>query len=214
MEFFPQSAIDEYVCQFSSPENELLQKLSRETYAKVLYPRMLSNHWQGLLLQFLSKMIKPKTILEIGTFTGYSAICLVQGLQQGGHLHTIEINPELENIAKKYFAEAQVINKITMHVGNALNIIPSIELTFDLVFIDADKINYSNYFDMIIEKVEPGGYILADNVLWSGKVLQPLLNGDKDTEAIINFNKKIKNDSRIEQIIIPVRDGLTLMRKL
>lgn len=214
MEFFPQSPLEEYVGNYSAPESELLQKLSRETYAKVLYPRMLSNHWQGLLLKLLSQMIKPKIILEIGTFTGYSAICLAQGLQDDGHLHTIEINPELEIIAKKYFAEAQILNKVTMHIGNALDIIPCISGNFDLVFIDADKINYSNYFDLVIDRVNDGGYIIADNVLWSGKVLQPLQIGDKDTEAIIQFTKKIKQDNRVEQIIIPVRDGLMLMRKL
>lgn len=214
MEFFPQSPLDQYSCMFSTQESELLQRLSRDTYAKMLYPRMLSNHWQGLLLKLLSQMQKPKTILEIGTFTGYSAICLAQGLQDGGHLHTIEINPELEAIAKKYFAEAGVLNKITMYIGNAIALIPTIKGGFDLVFIDADKINYSNYFDMVIQRVVSGGYIIADNVLWSGKVLQPLQSGDKDTEAIIAFNQKIKDDPRVEQLIIPVRDGLTLMRKL
>ncbi len=210
MEFIDEK-IEDYALAHSQPESEVLKKLNRETHAKILQPRMLSGHMQGNLLSMFSKMIQPKQILEIGTYTGYSAICLAQGLQEDGKLHTIDINEELEKIVRSYFNEAGLANKINYYIGNALDIIPSINETLDLVFIDADKKNYSTYYDLVFDKVRKGGYIIADNVLWSGKVLDEKM--DADTRAIDNFNKKIHADDRIEHMILPLRDGLMIVRK-
>jgi predicted O-methyltransferase YrrM len=188
--------------------------LNRETYAKVLMPRMLSGHMQGRLLAMLSQMIRPAAILEIGTFTGYSAICLAEGLRENGKLYTIDINEELEEMVRHFFKEAGVESKIEYHIGNALQLIPTLEVVFDMVFIDADKSNYINYYDSIFDKVNKGGFIIADNVLWSGKVVEePGKKTDADTQAIINFNKHIQQDNRVENILLPVRDGLMIVRK-
>jgi len=211
MEFLPE-AISQYAEHFTSPETPLLQELNRETYAKVLMPRMLSGHIQGQWLSFVSKMKRPKTILEIGTFTGYSAICLAQGLQEGGALHTIDINEELETMVRGYFKKAGLENTIRYHIGNALEIIPTIPGNFDLVFIDADKINYSKYYDLVFDRVNKGGFIMADNVLWSGKVLDKVK--DKETKAIDEYNEKINKDPRVENLLLPVRDGIMIAHKI
>ncbi|HYG38540.1 MAG TPA: O-methyltransferase [Cytophagales bacterium] len=212
MEIIPKP-IEDYLLANIPEELPVLKKINRDTYAEVLMPRMLSGHYQGRLLSMFSKMIRPENILEIGTFTGYSAICLAEGLQESGKLYTIDINEELEARVRGYFKEAGLDNKIEYLIGNALEIIPSLNINFDLVFVDADKANYSNYFDLVINKVKKGGIIIADNVLWSGKVIQ---EGklDKDTEKILNFNKKIQDHPEVENLILPVRDGLMVMRKL
>ena len=210
---FIEEKIENYALSYSQDESEVLKKLNRETYAKVLMPRMLSGHMQGNVLAMFSKMIQPKQILEIGTYTGYSGICLAQGLQENGKLHTIDINDELEKMVRSYIEQAGLANKINFYVGNALSIIPTIKETFDLVFIDADKTNYAAYYDLAFDKVKSGGYIIADNVLWSGKVLDDETNMDPDTKAIHNYNKKIHNDSRVEHLLLPVRDGLMIARK-
>ncbi|MBL4716768.1 MAG: O-methyltransferase [Bacteroidia bacterium] len=195
-------------------ETPVLSDLNRYTYANILTPRMLAGHLQGQILGMLSMMIKPKQVLEIGTYTGYSAICLCKGLQDGGKLHTIDINEELEEMAKSYFDKADVTDKIEFLIGNAIEIIPTINETFDLVYIDADKENYIKYFDMTYDKLKTGGYIISDNVLWSGKVLDKNKdNWDADTIAIREFNEKVQNDDRIENVLFPVRDGLMIARK-
>jgi caffeoyl-CoA O-methyltransferase len=211
MEFLPEE-LNEYVESHTREESEILKALNRETNQKVLMPRMLSGHLQGQVLRMLSLMIKPETILEIGTFTGYSAICLAEGLGDKGVLYTIDINEELKPMVISYLDKAGVSNKVKYHIGNALDIIPKMDTAFDLVFIDADKENYSNYFDLVIDKVRQGGYIIADNVLWSGKVIEK--NPDKETKAIMAFNDKVHTDHRIENVLLPIRDGLMVMRKL
>lgn len=213
MDFLPKE-IEDYAASFTNPETGVLAELNRETYAKTLMPRMLSGHIQGQVLRMLSQMIKPKNILEIGTFTGYSAICLADGLQEGGKLYTIDVNEELETMARKYFAKAGLENTIDFRIGNALEIIPDLDVKFDLVFIDADKENYSNYFDLVVNEVNKGGYIIADNVLWSGKVTLPKDEMDKDTAALVEYCKKVKEDSRVENVLLPVRDGLLIAQKL
>jgi caffeoyl-CoA O-methyltransferase len=205
--------LDAYVCDHSKPENELLQRLNRETYSRMLMPRMLSGHLQGRVLSMISHMIRPKRILEIGTFTGYSALCLAEGLTPDGILHTIDINEELETIVRKYINEAGLSKKVLFHIGNAMDIIPSLQDSFDLVFIDADKENYSNYYDLVIDRVRPGGFIMADNVLWSGKVIEEPKVGDEDTRSIIAFNDKVMKDDRVENVLFPIRDGIMIMRK-
>jgi caffeoyl-CoA O-methyltransferase len=210
---FPDPAITEYAEKFTTPESQVLIDLNRETFAKVLMPRMLSGHLQGRILSMISHMIRPKTILEIGTYTGYSAICFAEGLADDGHLHTIDINDELAPLVKLYISKAGMEKKITTHLGNAISIIPTLPGPFDLVFIDADKINYSLYYDLVFDKVRQGGFIIADNVLWDGKVLN-METADKDTRAIHQFNEKIINDSRVENVLLPVRDGLMIVRKV
>lgn len=212
MEFIDEK-IEAYALAHSQPESEVLKKLNRDTHANILMPRMLSGHMQGNFLSMLSKMIQPKHILEIGTYTGYSGICLAQGLQEGGKLYTIDINEELEKMVRSFFDEAGLANKINYYIGNALDILPTIKQTFDLVFIDADKKNYSAYYDLIFDKVSNGGYIIADNVLWSGKVLDAPEKMDADTKAVDAFNKKIHTDNRVEHMLLPVRDGLMIIRK-
>lgn len=212
MEFIDEK-IEAYALAHSQAESEVLKKLNRETHANVMMPRMLSGHMQGNLLIMMSKMIQPKQILEVGTYTGYSGICLAQGLQKGGKLHTIDINEELEQMVRSYFNEAGLTDKINYYIGNALTIIPSIKENFDLVFIDADKKNYSAYYDLVFEKVNNGGYIIADNVLWSGRVLDAAEKMDSDTKAIDAFNKKVHNDNRVEHMLLPIRDGLMIARK-
>jgi caffeoyl-CoA O-methyltransferase len=206
--------LSQYAEAHTSPESDLLNELNRETNAKILMPRMLSGHLQGQLLSMISHMIQPEQILEIGTYTGYSAICLAAGLKSNGCLHTIDINDELAPMVNHYIGKAGLSAKIKTYTGNALEIIPGLRETFDLVFIDADKINYSAYYDLVFSKVRKGGYILADNVLWNGKVLDEKSSMDNDTKAIVAFNEKVHNDSRIQHVLIPVRDGLMLMRKL
>jgi predicted O-methyltransferase YrrM len=206
--------IEQYAEVHTKPESAVLSKLNRETYAKIHMPRMLAGHLQGQLLSMISNMIRPKLILEIGTYTGYSAICLASGLQKGGVLHTIDINEELEGMILRYFKEAEVSRKIKFHVGNALEVIPAIKGKFDLVFIDADKENYCNYYDLVFPRVKKGGYIIADNVLWSGKVLYSRDKMDDETRTLDDYNKKITKDPRVENILLPVRDGLMIARKL
>jgi len=205
--------IDNYILNHIEPEDEILKELDRETNLNVIGARMISGHLQGQMLTMLSKMIHPKYILELGTFTGYSAICLAKGLQEGGKLITIEIDDELENIAKKYFEKAGVQQKIIQKIGSALEIIPTLNDTFDLVFIDAHKPEYPAYYEAVIAKVKSGGYIIADNTLWSGKVLDKPVPDDYQTLGIIQFNEIVKNDSRIEKVILPLRDGMTIIRK-
>jgi len=205
--------LEKYAEEHSSKESDLLYRLNRETHIKVMLPRMLSGAMQGKLLEMISLMIKPKCILEIGTYTGYSAICLAKGLPTDGVLHTIEKNPELESIAKKYFAEAEIEHQVNYHLGNALDIIPQIDEVFDLVFLDADKENYLNYYHLVFDKIHPGGYILADNVFWSGKVLTTPDSHDKEAIGIIEFNEFVQQDERVENVMLPLRDGLSLIRK-
>jgi caffeoyl-CoA O-methyltransferase len=202
--------LQRYAEHHTSPEGDLLKKINRDTHANILMPRMLSGHLQGRVLSMISHMIQPRRILEIGTYTGYSALCLAEGLPQGGKLITIDINEELEEKVRPNFALWE--NKIEYKIGNAIDIVPSLNETFDLVFIDADKINYARYFDLVFDKVRAGGFILADNVLWSGKVLSK--NPDNDTKAIIAFNQKIQHDSRVENVLLPIRDGIMTIRKL
>ena len=201
-----------YAEQHTTPESELLRKINRDTHAEVLRPRMLSGHLQGRILSMISGMIRPANILEIGTYTGYSALCMCEGLKPGGKLITIDINEELEVRVRKYFDESGHGDKIDFRIGNALEIIPRLGVKFDLVFIDADKENYSRYFDLVFNSVTLGGFILADNVLWSGKVLDT--KPDKDTRSIQEFNDKVNEDPRVENILVPVRDGILMMRKI
>ena len=213
MEFLPKD-IEEYVLRNTPKESEVLYTLNRETHLKVMQPRMLSGHFQGQLLRFLVEMIQPKRILEIGTYTGYSAIAMAQGLKTGGKLTTIDVNPELEKMISHFIQKAGLSDKIEQITGNALEIIPTLTDTFDLVFIDADKRNYTRYLDLIINKVRTGGYILTDNVLWSGKVTMPKDKMDIDTQLIDAFNDYVQNHKQLESILLPVRDGLYISRKL
>lgn len=213
MEFLP-NELEDYINRQTENEPEHLYRLNRETHIKVLQPRMLSGHLQGRVLSMLSHMIKPKRVLEIGTYTGYSALCMAEGLAEGGEIHTIDINDELEEMVQKHVEEAGFTGRIHMHIGNALDIIPKLPGSFDLVFIDADKTNYSNYYDLIIDRLAPGAYIIADNVLWSGKVLdEEQLEKDPDTAGIHAFNQKIQADDRVQNVLFPVRDGLMVIRK-
>lgn len=204
--------IQEYADTHSQKEPDLLQELNRETWQKVLIPRMLSGAYQGRLLSMLSKLIKPKQILEIGTYTGYSALCLAEGLPADGILHTIDHNEELVGIQQKYFNKSAYENQIKTYLGEAIDIIENFEIKFDLAFIDADKANYPNYFKAIVSKMNSGGLILSDNVLWSGKVLQQAETKDKDTQALQIYNKLLNDDPRVESVLLPIRDGLTLTR--
>ena len=204
-------AIDQYLDMHTQEESEVLKALTRETHLKVLMPQMLSGKVQGNLLTMMSKIIQPKRILEIGTFTGYASICLAKGLTDNGLLYTIDINRELETMTDKYFKQAGLRHQIVSLYGPAVQLIPTLEETFDLVFIDADKINYSTYYDLVMEKVRPGGLIIADNVLWSGKVVEA--TKDKDTMAMDAYNKKVQNDPRVENVLVPLRDGLMMARK-
>ena len=205
--------IEDYIRKNSSKEPEILKDLNKETYLKILNPRMLSGHLQGRFLSIITKLIKPKKILEIGTYTGYSAICMAEGLIENGIIHTIDINEELISIQNKYFAKSKCDNSIIQHVGDARNIIKSINEKFDLVFLDADKENYIEYYELVIEKVKKGGLIIADNVLWTGKVVEPNKDDDELTQYLIDFNKMINEDDRVENIILPLRDGLNIILK-
>lgn len=204
----------EYAALHSEEEPVLLQQLRKETWQKVLVPRMLSGHLQGRLLSLISKMIRPKNILEIGTYTGYATLCLAEGLADNGLIHTIDHNEELVDFQKKYFKQADLDTRIKQYTGEALTILPTLQQSYDLVFIDADKVNYSRYFDLVINKVNKGGIILSDNVLWSGKVIEKVKKNDRDTSAIIAYNLKLKNDNRVENLLLPIRDGINISRKL
>ena len=212
MYFLPEK-LDEYVVAHSENEPELLQQLTRETYQKILQPIMLSGPYQGRVLSMISKLVRPKTILELGTFTGYATLCLAEGLQKDGKIHTIDINEELEDFQRKYFNKSGFGSQIHQHIGSALDIIPKLESKFDLVFIDADKPNYVNYFNLIIDQLNPGGIILSDNVLWHGKVVEPLKDKDISTKVLLEYNELLKNDTRVETVLLPIRDGLTISRK-
>lgn len=205
-------SVNNFIHDHTSPANDLLNELERETYLKVLRPRMVSGHLQGKVLEMLSQMIQPKYILELGTFTGYSALCLAKGLPIEGVLHTIDHNDELETFAQKYFDKSPYKNQIQLHIGDARNLIPTFEETFDLVFMDADKRQYSEYYDLIFDKINPGGYLIADDVLWYGK-----MNLDKPddayTKGLMDFNKKVQEDDRVENVLFPIRDGLMVVRK-
>ena len=211
MDLLPEK-IEAYILEHTQEEPELLQELNKETWQKIMVPRMLSGHFQGRLLSMISKLIYPKVILEIGTYTGYSALCLAEGMQKNGVLHTIDINEELVDIQKKYFDKSEYNNNIIQHIGNALELIPKIHDNFDLVFIDADKSNYINYFNLLIDKMNSGAVIISDNVLWSGKVTDPVDPKDIDTITLLEYNKLLKTDSRIESVLLPIRDGLTISR--
>lgn len=212
MHFIPEE-LDNYVVAHSEDEPELLQELTRETFQKILQPRMLSGHYQGRVLSMISKIVNSKNILEIGTYTGYSALCLAEGMQSDGELHTIDINEELVDFQRKYFDKSSFGKQIIQHLGNALEIIPKLDKTFDLIFIDADKDNYPAYFEIIIDKLNPGGIILSDNVLWSGKVIETLMPDDTSTKALLEYNTLLKEDKRVETVVLPIRDGLTISRK-
>ncbi len=213
MSFISQSILD-YSEKHTAIESKILQELRRETWQKVLTPRMLSGHFQGRLLSMISKMIQPKMILEIGTYTGYATLCLAEGLAENGMIHTIDCNEELVDFSKKHFKKAGLDKKILQFTGNALDIIPQLNNTYDLIFIDADKINYGHYFEQIIDKVNAGGIILSDNVLWGGKIINKPLKNDLDTKSIIAYNTKLINDTRVETLLLPIRDGISITRKL
>tara|TARA_B110000046_G_scaffold165254_1_gene181399 strand:+ start:38274 stop:38915 length:642 start_codon:yes stop_codon:yes gene_type:complete len=211
MHFLPE-LINNYVVNHSQQEPKILQELSKETWQRVLNPRMLSGAFQGRILSMISKLTKPINILEIGTYTGYSALCLAEGISSEGKIITIDKNEELETVQNKYFIKSGFRNQIEQKIGNALEIIPKIDEKFDLVFIDADKSNYVNYFHLIIDKMNSGGIILSDNVLWSGKVVEELNPKDLDTKVLLQYNKLLNSDNRIETVLLPIRDGLTISR--
>ena len=206
--------LEDYIAQHSQQEPELLAALNKETYQKILLPRMLSGHFQGRVLSMLSKLIRPLNILEIGTYTGYASLCLCEGMRPHGTLHTIDIKEELVDFQRKYFNLSPWGDYIVQHLGPATAIIPTLDMTFDLVFIDADKENYLNYFELIVPKMNQGGIILSDNVLWSGKVLEPVEANDTSTKVLMAFNKLLKEDPRVETVLLPIRDGLTVSRVL
>ena len=213
MHFISQE-LEDYIEQHSEKEPQLLADLNKETYQKILLPRMLSGHFQGRVLSMLSKLIRPVNILEIGTYTGYSALCLCEGMQDNGQLHTIDIKEELVDFQRKHFDKSPWGRQIVQHLGEAVAIIPNLDMKFDLVFIDTDKENYINYFEMIVPKMNKGGIILSDNVLWSGKVLEPLQKNDLSTKILLEYNQLLKNDPRVETVLLPIRDGLTVSRIL
>nr|WP_314838223.1 O-methyltransferase [uncultured Flavobacterium sp.] len=206
--------LENYIEQHSEKEPALLAALNKETYQKILLPRMLSGHFQGRVLSMLSKLIRPLNILEIGTYTGYSALCLCEGMQENGQLHTIDIKEELVDFQRKHFDKSPWGEQIVQHLGEAVDIIPMLDLKFDLVFIDADKENYLNYFELILPKMNKGGIILSDNVLWSGKVLEPLNPKDLSTKILLEYNRLLATDPRVETVLLPIRDGLTVSRVL
>ena len=213
MEFISQE-LDNYVCKHSENEPVYLQDLNRKTHLNVLQPRMLSGHFQGRVLSMLSHMIQPKRVLEIGTYTGYSALCFAEGLQKEGKVITIDVNEELAEMVEEFITKANMQDKIEAIVGDATEIIPSLEDEFDIVFIDADKKNYINYYHLVFDKVKKGGYIIADNVLWSGKVLEDYEKLDESTRVIMDYNTLIHNDNRVQEVLLPIRDGLMIARKL
>ena len=208
---FLSEELENYAAQHTE-EPLLLQELNKRTHLNVLQPRMISGHFQGRFLSLLSKMVQPRTILEIGTYTGYATLCLAEGLHPDGVLHTIDIKEELTDLQREFFDRSGYGSQIVQHLGKAADIIPSLDTTFDLVFIDADKQNYAHYFDLVIEKMNRGGIILSDNVLWSGKVVEEVKHNDKHTQALMAYNQKIKDDPRVETVLLPIRDGITLSR--
>lgn len=212
--YFLSEALENYIQNNSEAEPKILQELTRETHLKIIQPRMITGHFQGRVLSILSKIRNPKYILEIGTYTGYSAICLAEGLTKDGQLHTIDINEELHSIQRTYFDKSGYGNQIIQHSGDALDVIPNLDICFDLVFIDAEKKLYDAYFEAAIQKTKSGSIILSDNVLWSGKVIEPLDPKDKATKVLIDYNQKLKEDPRVETVLLPIRDGLTLCRVL
>lgn len=209
---FLSEELENYAAQHTEDEPLLLQELNKRTHLNVLQPRMISGHFQGRFLSLLSKMVQPRTILEIGTYTGYATLCLAEGLHPEGVLHTIDIKEELTDLQHEFFDRSGYGRQIVQHLGKAADIIPSLNTTFDLVFIDADKQNYAHYFDLVIEKMNRGGIILSDNVLWSGKVVEEVKHNDKHTQALMAYNQKIKDDPRVETVLLPIRDGITLSR--
>ena len=209
---FLSEELENYAAQHTEDEPLLLQELNKRTHLNVLQPRMISGHFQGRFLSLLSKMVQPRTILEIGTYTGYATLCLAEGLHPEGVLHTIDIKEELTDLQREFFDRSGYGSQIVQHLGKAADIIPALDTTFDLVFIDADKQNYAHYFDLVIEKMNRGGIILSDNVLWSGKVVEEVKHNDKHTQALMAYNQKIKNDPRVETVLLPIRDGITLSR--
>lgn len=211
---FISEELENYVAQHSENEPDLLARLNKETHQKILQPRMLSGHFQGRVLSMLSKLVRPTHILEIGTYTGYAALCLAEGLSENGTLDTIDNNEELFDFQKKYFNQSPWANQIHQHLGNALEIIPTLNKKFDLVFIDADKENYINYFQLIVPMMNKGGIILSDNVLWSGKILETVKANDKSTKILLEYNQLLKDDPRVETVLLPIRDGLTVSRVL
>ena len=210
MEFIDEG-IEEYARLHTEPENDLLKELVRETHAMVLQPRMLSGHLQGRFLSFIAKVYQPSLILEIGTYTGYSALCMAEGLKAGGRLITIDVNEELETFTRSFFDRSAYKEQIDYRIADAAHEIPAIEGPIDMVFIDADKRNYALYFDLVIDKMRSGGLILVDNVLWSGKIIEEAAK-DKSTQALRDFNTKVANDPRVEPLLLPIRDGLFLLR--
>lgn len=211
---FVNKEIENYAAAHSDAESDLLKKLNRHTYANVLQPRMLSGHLQGRILAMLSRMIKPNAILEIGTYTGYSALCLAEGLQPKGFLHSIDVNAELYETTRQFIDQSEYKTQIHLHVGAALQIIPTLNTMFDMVFIDADKENYCTYLDVAINCVYSGGYIIADNVLWSGNVVKPITEQDRNTAPVIAFNEKVLADNRLRKVLLPIRDGLMICQKI
>ena len=209
---FLSEELENYAAQHTEDEPLLLQELNKRTHLNVLQPRMISGHFQGRFLSLLSKMVQPRTILEIGTYTGYATLCLAEGLHPEGVLHTIDIKEELTDLQREFFDRSGYGSQIVQHLGKAADIIPSLDTTFDLVFIDADKQNYAHYFDLVIEKMNRGAIILSDNVLWSGKVVEEVKHNDKHTQALMAYNQKIKDDPRVETVLLPIRDGITLSR--
>ncbi len=212
MEFISQE-LDDYVCAHSENEPEVLYELNRQTHINVMQPRMLSGHFQGRVLSMISHMIQPEKVLEIGTYTGYSALCFAEGLKENGKIITIDRNEELEDIVNEYIAKSGFENKIECRIGNAMEIIAELQDEFDIVFIDADKSNYINYYNLVFDKVKKGGYIIIDNVLWSGKVLKKVDEKDIDTKILVEFNELIHNDERVQEVLLPIRDGLMIARK-
>ncbi|HIP31731.1 MAG TPA: methyltransferase domain-containing protein [Crocinitomicaceae bacterium] len=212
MEFISQK-LDDYVCAHTENEPDVLYQLNRETHINILRPRMLSGHFQGRVLSMLSHMIQPKNVLEIGTYTGYSALCFAEGLAENGKITTIDKNEELEDLVNEYIEKAGYNEQIKCIIGNAMEIIPTMKEEFDLVFIDADKSNYVNYYHLVFDKVAKGGYIIVDNVLWSGKVIEEVAKDDKDTAVLIELNQLIHNDERVQEVLLPIRDGLMIVRK-
>ena len=211
---FISEELEQYIEKHSATEPEILQHLTKETYQKILLPRMLSGHFQGRVLSMLSKILNPKHILELGTYTGYATLCLAEGLKSDGTIDTIDINEELEDIQQKYFGASEFKDQIIQHIGNALDIVPTLNKKFDLVFIDADKENYINYWNLIVPMMNKGGIILSDNVLWSGKVLEEVQKNDKSTPILLEYNKIVNEDPRVETVLLPIRDGLTVSRVL
>ncbi len=210
----PEARLEQYILDHTSPEDPVLAELNRETWVRTIHPQMLAGHLQGKILEMISRMIRPSRILEIGTFTGYSSICLVKGLVENGQLITIEKDDEITAFAEKYISRSGNADSITLLIGDARKLIPTLNDSFDLVFLDAEKDEYLDYYELVFPKVTAGGFILADNVLWGGKVIQEPQNGDHFTSGILAFNEHIRKDSRVEQVILPVRDGIKLIRKL